>query len=130
MTMDPERASGEVESEEGAPSMSASAPTEFAIESYATPPAGLVVFRIEIGEVHFAMLTYVVSDASRIPPLTDAEREVLHEIVDGRSNGEIATSRGTAPRTVANQVARIFQKLNVRSRAELAVRCSVSFPPK
>jgi len=106
--------------------MISDAPKELPVEiTDPTPPAGLVVFRIEVGELRFALLTYEISDAARRPPLTDAEREVLQAIVAGRTNGEIAAMRGTAPRTVANQVARVFQKLNVRSRAELAVRCSV-----
>ncbi len=38
------------------------------------------------------------------------------------ANAQIAAARGTATRTVANQVARLFQKLGVRSRAELVAR--------
>ncbi|MCZ7680271.1 MAG: helix-turn-helix transcriptional regulator [Sandaracinaceae bacterium] len=54
--------------------------------------------------------------------LTDAEREVCRMILLGRSNAQIATARHTAPRTVANQVASIFKKLGVASRAELLAR--------
>jgi DNA-binding CsgD family transcriptional regulator len=52
--------------------------------------------------------------------LTAAEREVAQAILDGASNKEIAQQRGVAPRTVANQVASVFRKLGVSSRAELA----------
>jgi DNA-binding NarL/FixJ family response regulator len=40
-------------------------------------------------------------------------------VLEGKSNQEIAKSRRTAVRTVANQVASIFRKLGVGSRSEL-----------
>jgi DNA-binding CsgD family transcriptional regulator len=52
--------------------------------------------------------------------LTDAERDVLTRILAGDSNETIAKARGSAVRTVANQIASIFRKLGVSSRAELA----------
>lgn len=54
--------------------------------------------------------------------LSDAEREVVRAVLAGMSNEEIAASRGTASRTIANQLASIFQKLGVSSRAELSAR--------
>jgi DNA-binding CsgD family transcriptional regulator len=51
--------------------------------------------------------------------LSEAEREVARLVCDGLSNAEIAEQRGTATRTVANQLAAIYQKLDVDSRAEL-----------
>jgi DNA-binding CsgD family transcriptional regulator len=62
------------------------------------------------------------SSAPRLPDLTAAERDVLRAVLAGKGNAEIAARRGTAVRTVANQVARIFRKSGVRSRAELAMR--------
>jgi DNA-binding CsgD family transcriptional regulator len=53
--------------------------------------------------------------------LTDAEREVIAYILAGMTNAEIARSRGTSVRTVANQIAGIFKKTGARSRAEVAV---------
>jgi DNA-binding NarL/FixJ family response regulator len=47
---------------------------------------------------------------------------MLQGILEGKANAEIAADRRTAPRTVANQVARLFKKLGVRSRSELAAR--------
>jgi DNA-binding CsgD family transcriptional regulator len=55
--------------------------------------------------------------------LTAAEREVAGFILRGRSNGEIASARRTSARTVANQIAAIFRKVGVSSRAELVARC-------
>ncbi len=62
--------------------------------------------------------------------LTVAEREVAGVIVTGASTASIARSRGTSEHTVANQLRRIYQKLGVRTRAELvhAFRTSHTTP--
>lgn len=52
--------------------------------------------------------------------LTPAERQIRDALLRGCSHREIAAARGTSIRTVANQVARVFRKLGVTSRAELA----------
>jgi DNA-binding NarL/FixJ family response regulator len=52
--------------------------------------------------------------------LTTAEREIARGIGAGMSNAEIAQARGTAGRTVANQVASILRKLGLSSRIEIA----------
>lgn len=53
--------------------------------------------------------------------LTEAEIAVVHDVLAGLSNAEIGEKRGTALRTVANQVAAIFRKLGVSSRLELSL---------
>jgi len=58
------------------------------------------------------------------PTLTAAEQQVLELLLSGASNAEIAKKRKTAIRTVANQVASLFRKYAVGSRAELAARLS------
>lgn len=65
-----------------------------------------------------ARAAYVVRTAN----LTDAERMIIERIAAGDSNREIARARGTSARTVANQIAAIFAKLGVASRAELVAR--------
>jgi DNA-binding CsgD family transcriptional regulator len=61
-----------------------------------------------------------------LPPgaarLSDAERAVALLVMDGHTNAEIGAMRGTSARTIANQVARILEKLGVASRAELVAR--------
>lgn len=52
--------------------------------------------------------------------LSSAETHVAWLVCDGLSNRDIAVARGTAERTVANQVASIFHKLEVCRRFELA----------
>ena len=60
-------------------------------------------------------------EARSLAGLSEAERDVLRHLLAGASNEEIAAERGSAVRTVANQVASIFRELGVNSRAELAV---------
>lgn len=56
----------------------------------------------------------------RLPQaLSAAERSVVLDLLDGASRRDIALSRGTSPRTVANQMASIFRKLRVGLRVEL-----------
>lgn len=56
------------------------------------------------------------------PHVAPAEGEVLRLALDGLSNAEIARARRRATRTIANQVARLYRKLGVRSRLELYAR--------
>ncbi|MEY4583166.1 MAG: hypothetical protein RL701_7869 [Pseudomonadota bacterium] len=53
--------------------------------------------------------------------LTPSERAVTADILRGLSNREIAAKRNRSERTVANQVARILQKMRVPTRRALAV---------
>jgi DNA-binding NarL/FixJ family response regulator len=61
-------------------------------------------------------------------PLTEAERAVALLVCEGLTNAQIAHRRGTAARTVANQLASTFGKLGVGSRAELALLMSRTSP--
>jgi DNA-binding CsgD family transcriptional regulator len=67
-------------------------------------------------------LTVVVVTFSlrRCSTLSPAELEVARLAVSGMANRAIALRRGSAPRTVANQLATVFRKLGVGSRSELA----------
>jgi DNA-binding NarL/FixJ family response regulator len=84
----------------------------------AEPPASLVAFELEPGKVLF------VYDLAmpEIDGLTRAERAVLRLLLRGLDVTSIAASRGTSPRTITNQLARIYRKLGVGSRAELAAK--------
>ncbi|MBM4780566.1 MAG: helix-turn-helix transcriptional regulator [Archangiaceae bacterium] len=75
------------------------------------------------GREQFAVMS---EDAPRltVPTLTPAEQQVLELLLSGASNADIAKKRKTAVRTVANQVASLFRKYGVGSRAELAARLS------
>ena len=77
-------------------------------------------------------LELLVVDLSPLRPLpatlTRSEREVVTEMIEGASNAEIAKSRGTSMRTVANQLKSAYRKLGVFSRAELVALIGV-VPP-
>ena len=75
----------------------------------------------EIGGEQFLVVS-VPASASDPLGLTDAEQDVHDRLLRGESNAEIARHRRTSARTVANQVAAVFRKLGVGSRAELAAR--------
>jgi DNA-binding NarL/FixJ family response regulator len=52
--------------------------------------------------------------------LTLAEREVLQAVLAGHGNQQIARQRNTSVRTVANQLATLFQKFGASSKGDLA----------
>ncbi|MBX3229458.1 MAG: helix-turn-helix transcriptional regulator [Labilithrix sp.] len=61
------------------------------------------------------------SSASAASGLSAAERAVAELAVAGLSNAAIGARRGTSARTIAAQLASIYRKLGVSSRAELVV---------
>ena len=61
-----------------------------------------------------------IVDEAALARLTPGEREVALLAVQGATNAAIAARRGSAERTVANQLRAIFEKYGVHSRAELA----------
>ncbi len=77
----------------------------------------------EGGDAGRALLSF--TPAAR-PRLTEAERDVVLGVVSGLSNAEIAARRSASPRTVANQLAAIFRKLGVDSRAELTAKITLA----
>ncbi len=52
--------------------------------------------------------------------LTPTERRIAALAAEGRSNKEIATALFITPKTVGTQLSRIYRKLGVHSRTELA----------
>lgn len=83
------------------------------------PPPCLEVHTFVVGGEEYALLRYDERPGPCDSALTGAEREVLQLALQGLSNDQIATARNTRPRTVANQIASLFRKLNVSSRLEL-----------
>jgi DNA-binding CsgD family transcriptional regulator len=56
--------------------------------------------------------------ATLIEPLTDRERDVLHRLVGGSTNREIADELGISVRTVESHLGNLYGKLGVRGRQE------------
>ena len=54
--------------------------------------------------------------------LTARERSVVALVLDGRTNDEIASALGITTRTVEAHLARLFERLGIASRTELATR--------
>ena len=57
------------------------------------------------------------------PRLTQAERQVVAGVLNGRTNAAIAKTRRTSTRTVANQLAGIYRKLGVSTRPDAVEQC-------
>lgn len=79
---------------------------------------------IEVADVAGERLAILTWPAAPAPSLSASEQEILRGIALGRTNAEIATRRGTSPRTVANQIAALLKKFGVRSRHELVLATS------
>ena len=78
--------------------------------------------RVIVGRRELAVLELEPVAPGNLDRLTANEREVARLAIEGLSNREIASRRGTAERTVANQLASIYRKLEIGSRIELAAR--------
>jgi DNA-binding CsgD family transcriptional regulator len=61
------------------------------------------------------------ADRSGLQALTDRERDVLAQLVEGRTNRQIAAQLYISEKTASVHVSNILAKLGVRSRAEAAV---------
>jgi two-component system response regulator FixJ len=71
----------------------------------------------------------IVADISaRLGTLTPREREVMDLLVTGKPNKTIAYDLGASPRTVEVHRARVMEKMNARSLAEL-VRMVIAIAP-
>lgn len=55
------------------------------------------------------------------PQLTDREREILERLAAGRTNAQIGADLFLSPKTVANNLTAILEKLHVPSRTEAIV---------
>ncbi len=83
------------------------------------PPPGLVAYELASGQLLFV---HALPPAPQLAQLARGEQEVLVLVLEGQSTASVAQARGTSPRTIANQIATIFRKLGVSSRAELAAK--------
>jgi DNA-binding CsgD family transcriptional regulator len=77
---------------------------------------GLLVKTLPVGGLTIVYLR----PASPMDKLTQREREIVHWITRGLSFKEVARKLDVAPSTVSNHLYRIYRKLGVSSRTELA----------
>lgn len=95
----------------------------------AAPDDPARAWQVHVADEVFVVISLPLADAvssraerDSFAMLTSAERDIAAQILRGASNKQIAQRRGTSARTVANQIAAIYQKLAIASRAELAAR--------
>jgi DNA-binding CsgD family transcriptional regulator len=69
-----------------------------------------------------AELRQVAGRPSRTDALTATEQSVANLVAKGRSNAEVAHDLFMSPKTVEWNLSKIYKKLHVRSRAELAAK--------
>jgi DNA-binding CsgD family transcriptional regulator len=60
--------------------------------------------------------------------LSDNERQIAELVAAGRTNREVAEIVFVSPRTVSATLARIYRKLGVSSRTEMAARLGGEAP--
>ena len=75
--------------------------------------------RVAAGGLAFAIRPSAA--ASRVR-LSERELDVVRLVVDGRSNDEIAGRLGIGAKTVESHLRRLFERLDIASRTELATR--------
>jgi DNA-binding NarL/FixJ family response regulator len=67
-------------------------------------------------------LAFAVRPGSAGVRLTRREHDVVRLVADGRSNDEIGVQLGIGAKTVETHLARLFERIGVASRTELATR--------
>ncbi|HSW13622.1 MAG TPA: helix-turn-helix transcriptional regulator [Solimonas sp.] len=72
------------------------------------------------GEAQNDLLLLTLWPAGPLDRLTSREREIVHCVAQGLSFKQAAKKIGVAPSTVANHLYRVYRKLGVYSRTELA----------
>ena len=86
------------------------APIDELLEAIARVAAGGMAYGVRPGGVGSAVR------------LSERELDVVRLIVDGRSNDEIAGRLGIGAKTVESHLRRLFDRLDIASRTELATR--------
>jgi DNA-binding NarL/FixJ family response regulator len=72
-------------------------------------------------KVAAVMSTWAQDDVSQPSDLTDRELQVLHGVVEGKTNQEIGVDLGISQKTVEKHLESVFSKMKVASRVEAAV---------
>ena len=67
-----------------------------------------------------AITSFTCRSIRPLSGLSPREREIAGLFASGMTNKQVARALGTSPSTVRNQVVRIYEKLGISSKAELA----------
>lgn len=91
--------------------------------------AGLVLKTAPIAELVDAIrraaaggLAFARRPSGAVARLTPRELDVVRLVVEGRSNDEIGAALGIGAKTVETHLGRVFERLGIASRTELATR--------
>ena len=82
-------------------------------------PQNLRVGVLNLGGLRLLVFEWATPEGDVAGMLTEAEEDVLRLLLSGLSNAEVGLRRGTSERTIAKQVASLFEKLGVQSREGL-----------
>ena len=105
------------------------APVEFEFE----PPGRLEFIRaseIQLEDGEFAIVSTPAHDPIFWAKLSPSERRIAALILEGRGDRDIARVRDCSPQTVTKQIDDLFDRLGVRTRAQLAQRLIPLFPER
>jgi DNA-binding NarL/FixJ family response regulator len=95
----------------------------FFLKSNPTPVLVDAVKRVARDEPAYdPSLLEVALTARRWRPLSEREQDVVRQVLQGRSNDEIAGVLGISPKTVETHLTRLYDRFAVSSRTELALR--------
>jgi DNA-binding NarL/FixJ family response regulator len=83
---------------------------------------GADAFEVAIGEERLVVISLPANEVRKTATLSPTELAVARDALAGLSNAAIAHKRGRSSRTIANQLASIYRKLGVGSRAQMATR--------
>jgi DNA-binding CsgD family transcriptional regulator len=105
----------------GVPASASKAPPTLALLARAHDGAALLgrVSSLRLGPECFTVISVERPERRLASRLSPAEHQVLLRIVEGWSYAQIALERRTSKRTIANQIASAFHRLNVSGRAQL-----------
>jgi DNA-binding NarL/FixJ family response regulator len=84
-----------------------------------TRPTTDAALRASLRGIHHATVWLPRPDLRLAAVLTCAELQVSSLLLQGKTHAEVAAARGTTTRTIANQLASIFEKLQVSGRLDL-----------
>ncbi len=80
------------------------------------------ILRVAAGGTAFEARHLQAANRARRQRLTPREREVVARVVAGRSNDEISADLGVARKTIEAYLTRLFERFEVGSRTELALK--------
>ena len=87
-----------------------------------TAPASEIIETLQRVVTHGIGFTAVQLRGIGAPILSPRERDLVRLVVSGRSNSEIAGSFNTSQKTVESQLSRLYARMCVMTRVELAIR--------